>query len=223
MRKLIYGGLAAAILGTCGIYGTAYWCTHTPDWEPQESTAHVRVCEQHSPSPEGMSGGTQLEVLEPIVVERSTPEPEEGSVVNDDALREVDAVKVVVTVLGIGQTAPRPDAEIAPRMPFADEDVPAQAAFPLGDVVTQLVDLLRDKQLLDGFFGDAEEASEASDAEPQPEDSNELPAALTPIMNDYHHHHPSCPYTGGCPAHYRYPQVPPINLPARQATPMPMK
>lgn len=239
MRKLLYGGLASAILGTCGVYTVAYWATHTPDWEPRaETAARVRVCENQTPTSEGTTGGAQLEVLEPIVVERSTPETDEGDAANGDQAPAVvaDAAPWVVTDPGLGVSAPRPDAEIAPRMPFADEEESIQVQRPPCDLVTQLVNLLRDKPLLEELFGDTEEASETPDAEavpaaPVPGESNEPPmtepdmppAAQMPLEVDYHRQHPSCPYHGSCPAPYRYRQVPPIEPPVSATMPMPMK
>jgi hypothetical protein len=126
------------------------------------------------------------------------------------------------------EKAPRPDAETAQqRMPYADEDAsPVSFVFwidhlPAGQdehCCKGMTELCAALQQLSGLFTVAQPANEAEESEvpvpasgPEPPVSEPAPVPLPHHGMDYHHHYPSCPYTGRCPAPYPLPPyTPPV-------------
>jgi hypothetical protein len=173
MRRIMFGAGAALACGAAALYVLP---RSSPPAPP--SVILVEAEEQEPrvmpPSPESVEMP-----VEPIVVEQPEFEGEFKELL--DALKQRYTASMLENAASgsEGRTAPRPDAEGTRRMPYADET-------PLPPVVE-----------VPGATEEAEvKEAPASGPEPPLVEYDPLPAM------DYHHHHPSCPYTGRCPAPY---------------------
>ncbi len=231
MRKLCWFGAAAVVLGTTagGIYLLPRPAVTLPPLQVQEAEEQEFSARPLPPGPERFDM-----LVEPIVVERLVTEEitemavqvkefhtgsflvaQSGPVVNSNA-------GLVGSLPTLTDQAPRPDGTPQRRMPYADEETdatPMSARFwrehlPPERTSNWFADTV--ETLWGLMCGVAPEPivrptpTTEEEAEVKVPPSGPEPPVSEPEkpVYDYHYHHPSCPYTGRCPAPYPAPYRP---------------
>src|SRR5437899_271010 len=138
MRKLLWGGVAVLILGPVGLY-----LLPAPGRPTAEPAASVPASRATAPpaecQPQPSAEETPEPPIEPIVVERAAAaEPVEQVLWGIHESIALDGS--IVERLRPGAAVVRPDAGLAPRMPYADEGpAPLELLRPVLEPVAWVV------------------------------------------------------------------------------------
>ena len=190
MRKWLWMGTAAVVLGSVG----TYWCyLASPSDDPGTPGLDRRTTPQRQTAASKHDGNAESsDTIEPLVVEGSS------AVIRMPEASEEPAMTRVVLTAGMCQP-PRPDAESGKlvRMPYADED---QDWF--GVSIHPLLRVIESRLPRVTLFDKPGEPNAAEESEP-PGAADPMPEPTPAPMMDYHQQYPHCPYHGHYPSYRR--------------------
>jgi hypothetical protein len=182
MRKLLWIGLATVAIGCAA----GIWFYLANSRAANSNLGAKGDTGRVSQKNKGDGDGEPSDEVEPLVVDPGPPQvfgKAEAVLLEGEFGAEMDTVLRAILEPGMKQP-PRPDVEPgkAPRMPYADEEVPGVAKDP---PTVKIVD-------------------EVEKANPTEESEVKEPAPMSPERPTVDSHPQHCPFMGGCPAPYPY-------------------